>query len=213
MTTRQLALGLIATVVVAGAVVTSTHGVRADAPPSLGQATFARKAAPPALDNAKKLVRINQAIKLTNPNAAKIISASPVDARVTPMSPRGTGGAEIKSAGGLHFYGPTSDEPDGTYLLAAGFVPAVSMKFATEPNKIVVIDCRLHPMSGTSVFMTKTSSGGGSGGGQVTVDDGHAMVAIPTSGTSTELTVAMTNYNTKPGDPVGHFYGCDLMKM
>lgn len=212
MTTRQLALGLVATVVVAGAVVTSTHGVRADAPPSVGPATLARKAAPVPLDGAKKITRVTQAMKVANLGSPKV-GAPLIDGRVTPMSPRGTGGAEIKSAGGLHFFGPTSDEPDGAYTLTAGFIPSVSMKFATEPNKIIVIDCRVLPMSGTAVFMTKTSTGGGHGGGQVTVDDGHAMVAIPTSGGSTELTLAMTNYTVKPGDPVGSFYGCDLMKM
>jgi hypothetical protein len=172
-----------------------------------------RRAAPAALDSAKRAVKLTNALKAVG--AANLVAPPALEMRVTPIVPRHPSGAELYGGGPLYFNGPASGEPDGSYhrntRKGGGLsITGVQMKFPTEKNKFYVVDCRVNPPSGPAI---RYSLGKPGGSAQLPVEDGHLTTAFLANGPQADLSLMFFPAEGSTSDDLGEFYGCDVGKV
>jgi hypothetical protein len=166
----------------------------------------ARRAAPPALESAKKALKYTAAVKALG---ALIPGPQQLEMKVTPVAMRHPSGAEILSAGPGYVRGVDNGEPDGSYHLltrkGGGLsLTSVLMKFPTEKNRHYVVDCKVNPPSGPALRYSL--------GKPVFVEDGHLITGFLANSNQTELSLLVFPAEGSTSDDLGDFYGCEVGK-
>lgn len=168
-----------------------------------------RGVAPLALDPAKRMTKIKEAIKLAGIPA--IPASQTLDTRITPASPRQPSG-EITYAGTAVWSIGGSGEPDGSIALvrATGTMVAMSgvdLKLATETGKLYLMDCRLGVANGNIKLMIVRN-----GSAQpLPLEDGHAIHAFQAKGPKTDVSIKWIPSGSSD-NYFGAFYGCEVGK-
>jgi hypothetical protein len=162
-----------------------------------------RVAAPAALPAARRLARVNRALKVFGVQALSSL-AQVLEMRVTPLAPQWASDAKIYLMGPGVFVGPEPGAPQGSFLLQQ---TAVRMTFPTTVGTLYILDCRLKALSSdpTTVTVERT----GAADLPLPIEDDHLLHVFEAKAATTKLAL-VTRPTSFP--IVGYFYGCDFGK-